>query len=69
MFNNERINYITAVSTAILAFVAIIGLMFALVEFVEKGILSTKLLIATFVLIFIGLFVIVGIIKRWVKNV
>lgn len=63
-----KINYVTAISTAILAFVAIIGLFFVLVELIGKDVLHLKEAILIFILIFLGLFIIISIIRRWIKK-
>lgn len=63
-----KINYITAISTAILAFTSIVALTFALVEFIEKKILGITGSFIILVFIFLGLIIIISLIKRWIKK-
>jgi len=64
-----RVNTITAISTAVLAFIGTIGLILALTEFITRnkilGITGSTLIIVT---ITIGLIVTILILKRWIKN-
>lgn len=65
-----KINFVTALSTAVLAFIGVIGLILALAQFVEAkakilGIGGILLIVITFIL---GLYFTVRIVKGWVEN-
>ncbi len=64
----QKIYYITAISTAILAFLALIGLSFTLLKFIETKFLGYKTVISIFIFIALWLIIIQSGLKRWIKR-
>ena len=64
----QKISFITAISTFFLAFLAFIGLGFTLLKLIETEFLGYKSTFLIVIFIFLGLISIVFILKGWIKK-
>ena len=65
-----RANVITAISAAVLAIIGFIGLILAMTEFIEvrNKILGFEGAALIIIIIIAGIFIIIWILTRWIKN-